>query len=229
MARTKGARDIKPRKHTKKPAKPAKPPAARPIPVSVAVARGAAPDPGAAPPREQVNPADFDRAIEAALAAEPSTASGQEPAPGDSTACPAPAVLSTPVGFDPQSVSISAWQDLWELPFWLLGGALKLFGVTRDSAAMERAGRRRAKDLGKASYTLWQHYAGQYAGIDPLNPVHLSIGATALIGVTCVRDIAEAVAADRRIETPPNSGSASPTPQGGPAPAAARPDDDRAT
>lgn len=180
MARTKGAKDRTKRKPQCRPSRP-KPPA---TPADLATDE-----------RPTLPAEDFDRAIAAELGgvqAEP----GQESASSVSTT----GATNEPVQavFDPGSLTLEGLASAWQVPFWALAWGLKVLGLIPDPEPVIAVGKRRAKDLAKPSYIVYEHYARHYLGLNPDNGVHVAAGVTALNGVGIVPEIVEACLKSRR-------------------------------
>jgi len=181
MARTKGAKDRQKRKPAAKLSK-AKPPTRSVEPSSWQTER------------PELSADDFNRAIDAEIA------TGSTP-PGPGQDAPAPQAGDTPQPvpvFDPSSLTIEGLAGAWQVPFWALAWTLKILRVIPDPEPVIAVGRRRAKDLAKPSYVIYEHYARKYLGLNPDNGVHVAAGVTALNGVGIVPEIVEACLKSRR-------------------------------
>jgi hypothetical protein len=115
----------------------------------------------------------------------------QEPAPPQASPQAAPA-------FDPSTLTTEGLTAAWQVPFWALAWALKILGVIPDPEPVIAVGKRRAKDLAKPSYAIYEHYTRQYLGLNPENSVHVAAGVTALDAVGIVPEIVEACIKSRR-------------------------------
>jgi len=180
MARTKGAKDSKPRKAAVKRAKP------KPRPQETAK--------GVVPIQRPDLPADdFKAAIAEELAqGNAGTEPGQDiSTPQDNSQGPAPA-------FDPKTLTLDGLASAWQVPFWLLAWMLNVLRVIPDPEPVIAVGRRRAKDLAKPSYAIYEHYTRQYLGLNPENAVHVAAGVTALDAAGIIPEIVEACIKSRR-------------------------------
>jgi hypothetical protein len=193
MARTKGARDAKPRKKAAAKPRKASPAAAKTMelgPTSKLV-------PPAEIQRPPVPPDDF----QAAIAAELNKAS-LSPGPESTLAADA-AFTHTDVSapgpaFDPASLTLDGLASAWGLAYYALGVILAWLRVTPDADAVAAVGRRRGKDLAKPSYVLYEHWTREYLDLNPQNTVHVAGGATILNFVGTVPEIIDAVRLSRK-------------------------------
>jgi hypothetical protein len=177
MARTKGAKDSRQRK------KPAGSP-------SKQTSRSAA----GIPPidRPPLPPDEFKAAIAAELAsADPTGSSLSEPGP--TAAQPA-----APAPFDPNALTLEGLTHAWQVPFWALGHVLRILRVIPSADCVIEVGKRRAGELAKPSYAIYEHYTRQYLGLHPENQVHVAAGVTGLNAAGILPDIVEAVIEARR-------------------------------
>ena len=184
MPRTQGAIDKHPRKRStslpkrKKPAAP------------IALKAPAAPAP-AADCNSRPAPEFFD-AIDAALAQQgqkpQADAGGQAATVGTTPACP-PAPLSP----EPP-LTREAWEGVLRVPFRLLSAATAAPGVAE-------IGVKRAKDLARPSYLIFEHYARDYLAMNPDDPLSLAWVATGLVLADIGADVAVEISkarADRK-------------------------------
>ena len=187
MARTRGAKDNKPRK---KPA--GKPPMRQSSPSHT-------PEPKAttvpAIERPPIPLDDFKSAIAAdcskLLHARAGTGGTVRRQPA-SVLCPGGRFRS--IGLDPGRPG-----ERLAVSFWLLGWGLTLLRVVPAADPVMDVGKRRAKDLAKPSYAIYEHYARQYLKLNPDNTVHVAAGVTALNGVGILPDLVEAIVKSRRV------------------------------
>jgi hypothetical protein len=183
MARTKGAKDAKPRKLAVK-----KPPKPKPKPVTPSPAAGI-------PPIQRPDlPADD---FKAAIAAELQSSNAGSNSPGQDTA-PPQAGPQPASAFDPTTLTVDGLASAWQVPFWLLGHVLAMFRVIPNAEPVIAVGKRRAKDLAKPSYAIYEHYSREYLGLHPDNAVHVAAGVTALDAIGIVPEIIEACIKSRR-------------------------------
>lgn len=174
MARTRGAKDSKPRK---KPAP--KRPTIKRDPVKIE--------------RPALPPDDFHAAIAAELHQAPLPQPGQVADPQVGPQGPAPAS-----SFDPAALTLDGLASAWQVPFWALGWALTWLRYLPSPEAVTAVGRRRAKDLAKPSYEIYRHLLSEYLSLNPDNQVHAAGAVTALNGVGIVPDLTEAIVKSRR-------------------------------
>jgi hypothetical protein len=95
-------------------------------------------------------------------------------------------------------LTIEGLAAAWQVPFWALAWLLRILGVIPDPEPVVAVGKRRAKDLAKPSYAIYEHYTRQYLGLNPDNSVHVAAGVTALDAVGIVPEIVEACIKSRR-------------------------------
>lgn len=181
MARTKGARDAKPRKKTPKSVSPPK--------------TAGIPAAGMSPERPPLSIDDFKSAVAAELqqapllpepgqVAETPQVSPQGPAPAD--------------GFDPSALTLAGLASAWQVPFWALGWILKALRIIPSADPVMDVGKRRARDLAKPSYEIYSHYAREYLKLNPDNSVHVAAGVTGLNAVGILPELTEAIVKSRR-------------------------------
>lgn len=190
MARTKGAKDSKPRKKAiprgtggrfqKKSTEP----------------RESALQGAAAVERPALPIDDFKSAIAAELQQAPSLpepGTGPQPSEVSPQSGPAPAD-----GFDPSALTLAGLASAWQVPFWALGWILTALKIVPSPDAIVDVGRRRAADLAKPSYEIYAHYARQYLQLNPDNTVHVAAGVTGLNAIGILPDLTEAIVKSRR-------------------------------
>jgi hypothetical protein len=182
MARTKGAKDAKKRKPAVK-----KPPKAKAVTPSPAA--------GIPPIQRPDLPADD---FKAAIAAELQSCNAGAKEPGQENAPPQDSPQGPAPAFDPATLTVDGLASAWQVPFWLLGHALAMFRVIPNAEPVIAVGKRRAKDLAKPSYAIYEHYAREYLGLHPDNAVHVAAGVTALDAIGIVPEIIEACIKSRR-------------------------------
>lgn len=87
-----------------------------------------------------------------------------------------------------------AWEGVLRVPF-------RLLAQLGQAPAVAQIGVQRCKDLAKPSYVIFEHYARQYAAMNPDNPLSLAWAATGLvladIGADVLVELARARAARR--------------------------------
>jgi hypothetical protein len=193
MPRTKGAIDKRPRKHSTAVKKKRAQPAASVAP------RDSAPPAPAADCNSRPAP-EFFNAIDAALH-EPQVESGAQAATvGTTPACP-----PAPVSDDPP-LTCEAWEGVLRVPFRLLSAAAGAPGVAQ-------IGVKRAKDLARPSYIIFEHYAREYLAMNPDDPLSLAWAATGLVLADIAADVAVEIGkarADRRGELPAGAAEGKP-------------------
>jgi len=203
MARTKGAKDKGRRRKNISPRQSTQHPAAAKTATLTAVTQESPPDRPAIPPNE------FAAAITAAIAAELQTSQPGPPASsphGDgATACESPGPAAS---FDPASLTMDGLASAWQLPFYALGVGLHLLRITPDPEPIFAVGRRRAKDMAKSSYPIYEHLMREYLAVNPDDTVGVAAGATALNAIGIVPEIIDAVVKARR-----KAAAAQPQPQ----------------
>jgi hypothetical protein len=189
MARTRGAKDKtkrrQPAKHQSSLAHQ------RPVKAPPAAGKDAAPPAD----RPAIPPDEFQAAIAAELGSagvtsDASHGAGQDPAqPGSPPAQPPP--------FDPGALTIDGLASAWQLPFYALGKLLHVLRVTPDPEPIYDVGRRRAKDLAKPSYAIYEYCCREYLRLNPDNTVHVAAGATGLNAIGILPDLIDAIARAR--------------------------------
>jgi hypothetical protein len=204
MARTRGAKDNKPRK---KPA--AKAASMRHSSFSGTLEPKATTVP--AIERPPLPPDDFAAAIAAELNESPIAGPGS----AEDVAQGVPPQQSAPAAvFDPNALTLEGLTNAWQVPFWALGHLLRILRVIPTADPIVAVGRRRAKELAKPSYTIYEFYTRQYLGLHPDNQVHVAAGVCGLNATAIVPELVEAVMEARR------RSAAAAVGQGGPTPAA---------
>jgi hypothetical protein len=198
MARTKGAKD---RATRKKPfhRRSTQHPAAAKTATLTAVTQESPPDRPAIPPNE------FTAAIAAELQASQPGPPASSPHGDDATACESPGPAAS---FDPAGLTLDGLAAAWQVPFYALGVGLRWLRVTPDPEPIFAVGRRRAKDLAKPSYPIYEHYMREYLAVNPDDTVGVAAGATALNAIGIVPEIIDAVVKARR-----KAAAAQPQPQ----------------
>jgi len=209
MARTKGAKDRRPRRRpttTKKTTKKvAKKKAATPKPQPRAGHGGPTDQPPAETPAAgPTSVAEFNQAIDAELGN----------AAGDQTSSPPTGDRSTPADSgphsnqaDPQStlgdalLTRDAWQGVLRVPFRALALILSSIGLieVRGAQAIKLVGEKRAPDLARPSYVIFDHYARKYAEMNPDDPLSLAWAATGLVAADIAEELAEVIVVSRRL------------------------------
>lgn len=156
--------------------------------------------------RPAISPDDF----KAAIAAELGHASqASEPEEGSQAASCSP---PPPASFDPEALTLEGLSNAWRLPFYGLARLLQWLRIAPDPEPIEAVGRRRAKELAKASYPIWEHYARQYVNVHPDQAVNVSIGVTALDAVGILPDLLDAIGESRRRASKPAAAVQPPAP-----------------
>lgn len=158
--------------------------------------------------RPPLPPDDFAAAVAAEL--------GQAPIAGPGTAngaaqSPSPQEPS-PVAFDPNALTVEGLTNAWQVPFWALGHLLRILRVIPSADPIIAVGKRRAKDLAKPSYVIYEFYTRQYLGLHPDNQVHVAAGVTGLNATAIVPELVEAVMDARRRSAAAAAGQGGPTP-----------------
>lgn len=192
MARTKGAKDTKKRKAATK--KPPKPQAGRPGSEAMPGMETGAARPLPPIHRPDLPADDFKAAIAAELQAGVTGSNG----PGQESMTPQVSPQEPVPAFDPMTLTMDGLASAWQVPFWALAWLLKILRVIPDPEPVIAVGRRRAKDLAKPSYAIYEFYTRQYLGLHPDNAVHVAAGVTALDAVGIVPEIVEACIRSRR-------------------------------
>jgi len=195
MARTKGAKDKGTRRKppTRPPAKPAIPrmPPGGSQPKVESKTGDGGPPPRADP--RGASAAEFQAAIAAELKqASVSIDPGRTDAASTSSSPPVPA------SFDPSALTIEGLASAWQFPFYVLASVLAFFRIAPDPEPLLAVGRRRAPDLAKPSYVIYEQLAQRYLGFHPENTVHVAVGVTVLDAIGIVPDVIEAVRESRR-------------------------------
>lgn len=193
MARTKGAVDKRPRKRSNVVTKP-RIRATKPAEIS-AGPKLQVPAPEDAP--GGVNPA-FLQSIEAALGGPASEPQVEPGAQGATTGTTSPCTPAPTLPDDPP-LTREAWESVLRVPFRLVAQAA---GAPRVATI----GDKRAKDLAKPSYVIFEHYAREYMAMNPDNPLSLAWAATILVlcdvGADVAVEISRARGDRRRAELP---------------------------
>lgn len=205
MARTKGAKDKRPRK---KPALSMTPNAIRKRKAREAQqateASGKPETPAPKPTDRKAEPRsveEFNAAIDAELKQTSDSFPSQDP-PADGadrvgTSQQAPA---GPLE-DEALLTRSAWEGVCRVPFRTLGLVLCTLGVIDKDGqtAIGNLAKKRAPDLARPSYVIFDHYARRYASMNPDDPVSLAIVATGLVAADIAEELAEIIVVDRAL------------------------------
>ncbi len=162
MPRTKGAIDKRPRKRST---------VRRPRPIAAALPRSPE-GPLPAPTPEFLRQIDADLGV-----TEPQLSVGPEP--NGSRVPPAPS-LSLLESEPP--LTREAWEGVLRVPFRVLALAVSAPGVAE-------VGNKRAKDLARPSYPIFEHYAREYMSLNPDNPLSLAWAATGLVLADIAADV----------------------------------------
>jgi hypothetical protein len=88
-------------------------------------------------------------------------------------------------------------QHAWQTPFYVLAMVLRFIGLAPDPQPILAVGRKRAAELAKATYPVWDYYARQYLHVHPDQQVNVSIGVTVLDAIGIGPDLVEAIYASR--------------------------------
>ena len=193
MARTRGAKDLRKRKL----------PATRPIksPASPIQTQRTEAQSASVAERAELPQDDFKAALAAELGK--AAAGEQSASPGPGQSGDSLTADSTPApGFDPNALTLDGLANAWRLPFYGLARLLQWLKVAPDPEPIEAVGRRRAKELAKASYPIWEYYARQYVDVHPDQAVNVAIGVTALDGIGIIPDLIDAVSQSRKRSAP---------------------------
>jgi hypothetical protein len=186
MPRTHGAIDKRPRKRSTG-SRPKNKPAAQ-----IAAGLPAGDPPAAAPSPE------FFQQIEAAMGGPEKQRTLDEPgsqAPAAVTDGCGPAPVS-PAQEEPP-LTKEAWEGLLKMPFRLVGKIMRSPGIGI-------VGIKRAKDLARPSYPIFEHYAREYMALDPGNGLSLAYVATMLVLIDVGGDACVAYLQDRADQRPVN-------------------------
>jgi hypothetical protein len=160
--------------------------------------------------RPPLSPDDFKSAIAAELQATP--IAGATPGPAGDVAQGSPPQESGPApAFDPNALTLEGLTNAWQLPFWALGHLLRILRVIPTADPIVAVGKRRAKDLAKPSYTIYEFYTRQYLGLHPDNQVHVAAGVTGLNATAILPELVEAVMDARRRSALAAAGQGGPT------------------
>jgi len=209
MARTPGAKDKKPRR---KPALSMTPNAIRKRKKREAEKRteiSRTPDkPAPKPPSdrkvETTSVDEFNAAIDAALSGK-SVASSSVAAEGQAAdgADRVGAVGEQPPGpiADEVLLTRQAWEGVCRVPFRTLAWILRASGTIEEQgqAAIGKLATARAPDLARPSYVIFEHYAKEYARMNPDDPISLALVATGLVAADIAEEITEIVLVSRGI------------------------------
>lgn len=204
MARTKGAKDKRPRK---KPALSMTPNAIRKRQAAQraradAEASGRPETPAPKPTDRKAEPRsvdEFNAAIDAELKQTSDSFPSQDrPADGADRVGTSQQAPAGPLE-DEALLTRSAWEGVCRVPFRTLGLVLCTLGVIdRDGqTAIGNLAKKRAPDLARPSYVIFDHYARRYASMNPDDPVSLAIVATGLVAADIAEELAEIIVVDR--------------------------------
>ncbi len=181
MARTKGAIDKRPRKRSNTPKR-----SSSQGPTLVATGNsGKSPAPEA--PLPGVNP-EFLNAIDSAL--------GGSDKPQVSPGCEGSHEPSTPAVLEEAPLTREAWEGVLRVPFRVLALAVQAPGVAD-------VGEKRAKDLARPSYRIFEHYAREYLAMNPDDPLSLAWAATGLVLADIAADVGVEIMRARAERQPP--------------------------
>ena len=94
-----------------------------------------------------------------------------------------------------------AWEGVCRVPFRTLGLCLRALGVIEDQgqAAIGNLAKKRAADLARPSYVIFEHYAKHYTAINPDDPISLAIVATGLVAADIAEELTEIIVVSRAI------------------------------
>jgi len=216
MARTKGAKDRKPRKRTlsmtpnairKRQAAQAAQAAARDRDQATAERIGK-PSAGTDVGRSDRKPdtdrvAEFNAAIDAELKTRVGTlSSAPTDRPADTSDRVGPSIEQPagPVG-DEALLTRQAWEGVCRVPFRTLGLCLRALGIIEDQGqtAIAKLAVKRAPDLARPSYVIFEHYAREYTRMNPDDPISLAIVATGLVAADIAEELTEIIVVSRAI------------------------------
>ncbi len=114
-----------------------------------------------------------------------------EPGVPDPTAGTMPTGTPAPASSDVDPLlTKEAWEGVLRVPFKMLAEAVQAPGVAE-------IGRKRARDLAKPSYVIFEHYAKEYLAMSPDNPLSFAWVATALVGIDIAGDVGMEIARAR--------------------------------
>ncbi|NLZ06659.1 MAG: hypothetical protein GXY19_15950 [Phycisphaerae bacterium] len=204
MARTKGAKDKRPRK---KPALSMTPNAIRKRAARAqaeASTKAETPAPKPTDRKPDVDRvAEFNAAIDAELSQRVGTlSSAPADRPADTSDRVGPSIEQPagPVG-DEALLTRQAWEGVCRVPFRTLGLCLRALGVIEDQgqAAIGNLAKKRAPDLARPSYVIFEHYAKQYTAMNPDDPISLAIVATGLVAADIAEELTEIIVVSRAI------------------------------
>jgi hypothetical protein len=185
MARTKGAKDNRPRKKPagQRPtrANPQRPPASPSH--DEKTGQPQTPPPAAVAERPAIPPTDFKAAIAAELGQRGPSQPGRVPA--------------APAAFDPAALTLDGLANAWQLPFYAVARLLQWLRIAPIAEPIISVGKARAAVMAKASYPIYEHYARQYVNVHPDQAVNASIGVTVLDGIGIVPDLIDAIIESR--------------------------------
>lgn len=199
MARTKGAKDAKPRRKPdpRNAHKPSTTPASKSGQTTPPVRTAPPAASTSGPERPAIPPDDFRAAIAAELgeATEPQVTQPGQTAGTDS---PPGSLSPAPAAFDPAALTLDGLASAWQLPFYGLAKLLQVLKIAPDPQPIITVGKRRAKELARPSYAIYEQLLTQYLGANPQNTLHAAGGVTALNAVGILPDIIDAIGESRR-------------------------------
>jgi len=215
MARTKGAKDKKPRRKAalsmtlnairKRKARERDRKAAKGDPLAP-IAEKQSPRAGLPTDRkvETTSVDEFNAAIDAALSSKGAAALGS-PAEGQAAEASdrVGSVQEQPPGpiADEVLLTRQAWEGVCRVPFRTLAWILRASGTIEDQgqAAIGKQATARAPDLARPSYVIFEHYAKEYARLNPDDPISLALVATGLVAADIAEEIMEIILVSRGI------------------------------
>jgi len=94
-----------------------------------------------------------------------------------------------------------AWEGVCRVPFRTLALCLRVLGIIEDQgqAAIGKLAVKRAPDLARPSYVIFEHYAREYARMNPDDPISLAIVATGLVAADIAEELTEIIVVSRAI------------------------------
>ena len=100
-----------------------------------------------------------------------------------------------------------AWEGVCRVPFRTLALLLGMFGIVPDvgQKAIAAVGKKRAPDIARPSYAIFEHYARKYAEMNPDDPVSLAWAATGLVASDIAEELAEVIVVSRRLAAQQNT------------------------
>jgi len=87
------------------------------------------------------------------------------------------------------------------VPFRTLGLILHWIGLVPQDGqvAIGKLGAKRAPDLARPSYVIFEYYAKKYAELNPDDPVSLAIAATGLVAADIAEELTEVIMVSRQL------------------------------